>query len=444
MDCLKISLISIVLVSLMAVSAYSISWSDAFALYALNETSNNTNAIDSIGGIGDVPVTGVIGVQTGHISGARGPYPASGNYFEKTGVTQPNGLSSFAIGLWVKPLSNTPTDNEQFIHGHDSELVFRYKSNSLEVMVNNGATCNMWMGNGVAVTWTANKWEYILFSYDNATGKCAIWKNATKIKEVNSEAISVLSTYSLELGNNQQMYETVTDFYMEQISFWNRSADQTLLDWLYNNSAGQGYAIEAPAPDEYLGIEYVWPTGLPAINYSNFINFSVIVTSSNEINSCILNLNWSLGGILNTTDYPIANNTQVNWTNIYLANDTYTFNMSCNDGVDLYNDTGIMYMDIVVPNITEPEPEIPPANYTGASYKVCLTNTTLYTEKVYTEDGVSHNETESVYCDYGCANNACNVSAYAKWLNYGYLFCGVLVALILIAYLSRHGRKIGF
>jgi len=80
--------------------------------------------------------------------------------------------------------------------------------------------------------------------------------------------------------------------------------------------------------------------------------------------------------------------------------------------------------------------------------QLCASNTTLYQECIKTVildgDNSSLNESQTINCAYGCSNNACNPSTLEKWEQNGLLFLGVLIALLLVLFISHRGKKIGF
>jgi hypothetical protein len=270
--------------------------------------------------------------------------------------------------------------------------------------------------------------------------------NNTALIGSNSKTLNTeKGTNNLHIGANDVIDGTfkgnITELRIENVA---RSGSWINATWF---NLGNKFIIwgeqEIPPAPEYLNITYLNPDNLNITDINN-VNFSVIVNSSETIDNCTLNINSSTWGMLNATS-PIANNSVVSWF-IYLANDTYTFNMSCLAGV-LFNSTPIYILYVQVPNITEPEePEAPPENYTGITHYSCLSNTTLYSETSYTLDGVNHTRTENINCPYGCnlKANVCNPSTFDAWVLNGEILVGALVALLLIFMAGRKAKGIRF
>ena len=197
--------------------------------------------------------------------------------------------------------------------------------------------------------------------------------------------------------------------------------------------------LTAPAPAEpsyeWLNVSWINPDFLNITEYG--VNFSLFTSSSEAYINCSLNVSSAdatAGTGVHGNLSAIVNDSVYSWW-LTMENGTYAINMSCYAGA-FYNSTDNFELNMLVPNITEPE--VPAVNYTGTTYSICLTNATLYSEVVYTLDGASHNRSETTTCLYGCEANACNAAPLAQGLEMFKWLLALLVGITLIVIIGKY------
>jgi len=209
--------------------------------------------------------------------------------------------------------------------------------------------------------------------------------------------------------------------------------------------------VELPPSNAYQWLNVSWlnPDFLNITSYG--VNFSLLTTSSEAYINCSLNVT-SADAVPGTGVHgnlsAIVNNSAVSWW-LTMENGTYAINMSCYAGA-FYNSTANFALNMLVPNVSEPE--VPAANgtvimlppSTDWTYTACVSNISEYREKVATLNGAPYNYSEIVVCSNGCDINSgvCNADPYASNLNLGYLFLGILGGLALLLYINSKSRHV--
>ena len=333
--------------AMLAASGMALSFSDAQSLYKTDESSGSLvdSAVNHF--LGDVAEQGTVSSQTGFINKARGPFSASNYFVFNYGTgnrTMWNGEEDFGIALWVKLLSSSPSISEKFV-GSDTG---GYGAPAWSIGVSADTYNKFRLGTSISgspvaclidigYTPTTDTWFFIAASYqaNNKTGYFTI-------DNITDSASCDLNTsargFELSVGANDIGGQSASDFYIEQLSFWNLSFNQANLDWLYNGGGGQGYG--APS----IIVSALYPDNNTVNATDNSILFGYNVTATESIINCSL----ILDGTVNMTDTSVANNSEGSFLAHGLANGTHGWSVTC--AGTFSNSTGTRTLTVAVPH----------------------------------------------------------------------------------------------
>ena len=297
-------------------------------------------------------------------------------------------------------------------------------------------------------SWTANTWYNIAWVQDGST--CYFLINGAEDGAGSSSgtgiSAGVIGIGSFADGSNHNsVMGTIDEIYIS--SAWEHH--------LYNYNQAT-YSIGASTanigpPDNFTIVNQIYPVN-GTTNTTNDIWFGFNVSASTTSIGCSL---W-IDGMVNQTNASVTNDTLTKFYVTGFENDTYLWSVNCTIA-GLGNWTGNNSLEIA-----KAYPVAPPSNTTinGSvsitiidplyTHQYCIDNVTLEVNatETITIGGIETNVSRisRVACQYGCdlKNNACNPTAFNKWLNYGYLFIGVIIALILIMYAGRKAKGIRF
>jgi len=296
-------------------------------------------------------------------------------------------------------------------------------------------------GNGADATYSSTAsaddfgiWTMLTYVYNGSNR--FIYRNGT---EIMNTVKAVTSTDSpLILGRCGAYSACYVNAQMDEARLSNSARSNKWINASYMAGVNKFMAYgnvntwpEAP-PDNTSYLTITSPTfDIPVWNESQTVNFTALPVSSGEFINCSLLINGT--EYVNITE--VINDTNLNWY-IELVNGWYQYFFKCY-AVDVFNssETGSIWVNYTAPE----EPELPPVNYSGTTNTRCLSNTTQYSEVVYTLDGITHNRSEITTCQYGCEAGLCNDPPSVQYMT---LFKWILILLICIAIIVFIGRYI--
>lgn len=349
-------------------------------------------------------------------------------YFKNDSESLWNALEPFSVSIWVQ-YNSTTTNNERFWSMSDNgeqhvALVGRDGSNGQIQFYIHGAgdpnpiiTPTINVGDWFLITAVMDGTNNYIYYNDGLT-------NASASSTTHNQFTHI------DIGANYDETFNAVHYSINQIVFWNKSLIQSEISALYNG--GSGVAYTSAGPPDYLNITYLSPGNLNVTD-----NNSVLFEIRPEAKSAYINCSLDINGTIYGNTSAVVNNSVLNWT-ITLANSTYSFNMSCYTST-LYNSTDNYILNVLVPNVTLPEP-----NYTTTQYDVwglptlqlCLSNTTLFVQynETIIDDTGAHliSRSKNIVCTNGCDKNknACNPPFYESL---GQLFLAFIAIIIVIA-----------
>jgi hypothetical protein len=188
----------------------------------------------------------------------------------------------------------------------------------------------------------------------------------------------------------------------------------------------------SPDTDHFLIINYGSPDVLNITSNCGAVIFAVMpATSEYPIINCSLWINDSL----NYTAFNPMNNTEIS-TTLAFKNGSYNFTWNCYAGA-LYNST-IQY-NLTIACAAPPGCgnctlyTLPGEDDWTLSY--CLSNGSLYKEKIWTLGCNTCNYSQVKTCKYGCEGDKCNVTPYESRINLLYLIIALFVAIAIAIYI---------
>ena len=326
-------LISLFLFFCMFSHGFSLSFSDAQSLYKTNESSGNLIDYSANQFIGDLPQTGTVSSQTGHILGARGAYSSS-DYFSKSDLGLWNDSDSFTIAMWIMP-STTFTAREYLVHFETSGALTmhffydnQYASPGIFSMGISPSGSDYVCG-PIQVQigdLVADQWYFVAAEWNGSSRKCNLYVNNTSNEvSITGSAGSCSQSFDLGYGDGSNV---ASNFYFEQISIWNSSLDQEAIDWLYNNGTGQNYS----APGNSTSMTLNYPDDNALNTTTRTINFGYTPTFYGGVpKNCSLYTNESGWGIKATNSTALGNGTVNTITYAFASDNSYTWGIGCWD-----------------------------------------------------------------------------------------------------------------
>ena len=263
---------------------------------------------------------------------------------------------------------------------------------------------------------------------------------ATQMKADHSGINSQQSDLTIGYEANDNNYRTgiIDEVRIENVSRSAKWINATYLS-MFNQYISFGEEEVPPLAPDYLQINYYSPDLLDISESCDSVNISIIPISSLPLINC--SIWWNTSD--NYTFESPTNNTLLSL--IYaLDNGTYNFSWDCYAGErgvnELYNSTGNYSLNVFC--AYPPAIPAPCTNCTlyfpiteGWTYKACISNTSLYKEKIYQLDCNKCNYSEIETCQYGCEVDQCNATLYESRINLLYLIIALFIGIAIAIYI---------
>jgi hypothetical protein len=288
----------------------------------------------------DGTITGATYTSSGKING--------GYYFDgiNDGVTttfQPTGITDFSINLWVKSDDwSQGTTNIQLLNSYitgstSSWFAIKQDESRIYFQFDTGSVAKSVYYSTDAYT-DATDWVMVTAIRDTTTEELRLYFDGVEVKteSITGNTGSVNMNNDLNIGKHGQDEKDYYSGILDEIGIWNKVLNTTeITNLLYNSGDGFSYpfTVETVNNPPIINISDAYTNNYNTSNNNVSFNYTPYDEDIDEL-TCSLYIN----NTLNATDSSISEN-NVNYFNVTLINNIYSWIIGCFDGENYTNTT---------------------------------------------------------------------------------------------------------